>query len=218
MADGKDKCPDTSTGCVVGLGRTARRTRTRDGICDGLDRCAHTSKGMPGRLARLPDRTPIGDGVCDGIDQCPGTPSGVRSTRRAARHPPPPPRRVFIPEAKKELVLERVYFETDSATLKPESAVTLDKVAASLKDFPDVKIQVAGHTDNTGIARAQPEALGGAGDVGDELSDLARCPAVDAEREGVRRVGAGRRQQDEGRQSAEPARRAATAETEPRRT
>ena len=57
---------------------------------------------------------------------------------------------VYIPEAKKELVLERVYFETDSATLKPESAVTLDKVAASLKEFPDVKIQVAGHTDSSG--------------------------------------------------------------------
>jgi outer membrane protein OmpA-like peptidoglycan-associated protein len=47
-------------------------------------------------------------------------------------------------------VLERVFFDTDRATLKPESADTLDKVAASLKDFPDVKIQVAGHTDNTG--------------------------------------------------------------------
>jgi OOP family OmpA-OmpF porin len=66
--------------------------------------------------------------------------------------PPPPPPPAVIPEPKKELVLERVFFETDKATLKPESTETLDKVAASLKDFPDIKIQVAGHTDNTGSA------------------------------------------------------------------
>jgi OOP family OmpA-OmpF porin len=49
-------------------------------------------------------------------------------------------------------VLDRVFFETNSATLKTESSETLDKVAASLGDFPDVKIQVAGHTDSTGSA------------------------------------------------------------------
>jgi outer membrane protein OmpA-like peptidoglycan-associated protein len=50
-------------------------------------------------------------------------------------------------------VLERVFFETNSAKLKPESAETLDKVAASFIANPDVKIQVAGHTDNTGSAK-----------------------------------------------------------------
>jgi OOP family OmpA-OmpF porin len=92
-----------------------------------------------------------GDGVCDGIDQCPGTASGIRvDVKGCPPPPPPPPAPTYIPEPKKELVLERVFFDTNRATLKPESAVTLDKVAASLKDFPDIKIQVTGHTDNTG--------------------------------------------------------------------
>ena len=49
-------------------------------------------------------------------------------------------------------MLERVFFETNSAKLKPESSETLDKVAESLKNFPDVHIQVSGHTDSTGSA------------------------------------------------------------------
>ena len=149
VADGKDKCPDTVPGCVPDSDGCPA-DEDADGICDGLDRCAHTLKGCRVSSTGCPidvDR----DGVCDGLDQCPGTPSGVQVDAKGCPPPAPaPPAPTFIPEAKKELVLERVYFETDSAKLKPESAVTLDKVAASLKDFPDVKIQVAGHTDSSG--------------------------------------------------------------------
>ena len=147
VADGKDKCPGTPAGCVADSDGCPA-DEDGDGVCDGLDRCAHTLKGCKVDATGCPvdaDR----DGVCDGVDQCPATPSGVQVDAKGCP-PPPPPVPVYIPEAKKELVLERVYFETDSATLKPESAVTLDKVAASLKEFPDVKIQVAGHTDSSG--------------------------------------------------------------------
>lgn len=43
-----------------------------------------------------------------------------------------------------------VTFDVGSATLKPEFRATLDKVAQSLKDYPDSLVDVYGHTDSTG--------------------------------------------------------------------
>ncbi len=148
VPDGKDKCPNTPKGCTVNADGCPKDSDA-DGICDGVDACPNTPGGCTVDARGCPSDAD-GDGVCDGLDKCPGTPRGAKVDANGCPPPPPPP--VFIPQSKKELVLEKVYFETDSAKLKPESAETLDKVAASLKDFPDVKIQVAGHTDSTGSA------------------------------------------------------------------
>ncbi|WP_118974824.1 OmpA family protein [Taibaiella koreensis] len=43
-----------------------------------------------------------------------------------------------------------IYFDTDKATLKPESAPTLEAIAAFLKANPSANIFVVGHTDNSG--------------------------------------------------------------------
>jgi len=43
-----------------------------------------------------------------------------------------------------------VTFDVGSYTLKPEFRATLDKVAESLKQYPDSLIDVYGHTDSTG--------------------------------------------------------------------
>jgi len=43
-----------------------------------------------------------------------------------------------------------VSFETDSATLKRESTLMLDELAAIADQCPDTRIQVAGHTDARG--------------------------------------------------------------------
>jgi outer membrane protein OmpA-like peptidoglycan-associated protein len=48
------------------------------------------------------------------------------------------------------LVLEGVYFETGKSTIKAESGSVLDRVAESLVANPDVKVEIGGHTDNTG--------------------------------------------------------------------
>ena len=46
--------------------------------------------------------------------------------------------------------LNYVTFETGSANLTPLSRYELDNIVASLNKFPQVTIEVAGHTDNTG--------------------------------------------------------------------
>ncbi len=43
-----------------------------------------------------------------------------------------------------------IYFDTDKADIKPESAATLDEVASLLRIDRALKLEVSGHTDNTG--------------------------------------------------------------------
>jgi outer membrane protein OmpA-like peptidoglycan-associated protein len=150
VVDGKDKCPNTPKGCTVNADGCPADA-DGDGVCDGVDQCPNTPKGCKVDAKGCPIDSD-GDGVCDGIDQCPGTPSGVTVDAKGCPPPAPPPP-AYIPAPKQEIVLEKVFFETNSAKLKPESSETLDKVAASLIANPGIKIQVAGHTDNTGSAK-----------------------------------------------------------------
>lgn len=50
----------------------------------------------------------------------------------------------------KPIVLRNVFFETGSASLRPESAAELDRLATLLTQFPTLRIQINGHTDNVG--------------------------------------------------------------------
>lgn len=48
------------------------------------------------------------------------------------------------------VVLNNVFFETDKFDLKNESKPELDKLTNLLKGMPNMKIELSGHTDNTG--------------------------------------------------------------------
>jgi outer membrane protein OmpA-like peptidoglycan-associated protein len=48
------------------------------------------------------------------------------------------------------VVLNNVFFDTDSYSLKPESKVELDKLVNFLNDNTTLKIELGGHTDNQG--------------------------------------------------------------------
>jgi len=52
----------------------------------------------------------------------------------------------------KPLILTGVEFDDDQATLRPASRNTLDQVAASLKNWPDVMVEIQGHTSEPGTA------------------------------------------------------------------
>ena len=45
-----------------------------------------------------------------------------------------------------------ILFDTGKSAIKPESTPTLKDIAATLKQHPDLKIEVQGHTDNVGTA------------------------------------------------------------------
>jgi len=96
-----------------------------------------------GLRARSAEPDDDGDGVPNRLDRCPGTPRGTRVDAYGC----PEKRKALFEEGKKSLVLEGVNFITDSADLTPESRDILDRVAESLADWPEVKVEVGGHTD-----------------------------------------------------------------------
>lgn len=55
---------------------------------------------------------------------------------------------------------DRLLFETNQSTLKPESQEQLKNVSEILKAFPQVEIKLGGYTDNTGDAKANLKLSG----------------------------------------------------------
>ena len=86
-----------------------------------------------------PPKDSDGDGVPDNLDECPGTPPGVKVNA------------VGCPEVgEKILSLEGVNFDTNKATIKPESEPILNNAVKVLNENPSVHVRVEGHTDSRG--------------------------------------------------------------------
>jgi OOP family OmpA-OmpF porin len=77
------------------------------------------------------------DGVLDNIDKCPGTPAGVAVDAEGC------PR-------KGSITLEGVTFELNSADLTVGSRSVLAAVGADLAKYPQLRIELQGHTDSSG--------------------------------------------------------------------
>lgn len=89
-----------------------------------------------------PPATPVlrdsdGDGVFDDRDRCPDTPRGVAVDNNGC------PRQGSA-------TLQGVNFEYNSAQLTADSRPVLDEVAADLKKYPQLQVELQGHTDSTG--------------------------------------------------------------------
>jgi outer membrane protein OmpA-like peptidoglycan-associated protein len=57
---------------------------------------------------------------------------------------------VAAASTKKTIVLRGINFDFDSSTIKPEFEGVLDAAVEALNENPDVRVQVAGHTDSVG--------------------------------------------------------------------
>ncbi|MCO5259983.1 MAG: OmpA family protein [Crocinitomicaceae bacterium] len=55
------------------------------------------------------------------------------------------------------IALRNIFFDTGKSTLRPESNAELDRLVQLLKDVPNLKIELSGHTDNTGSATLNNE-------------------------------------------------------------
>lgn len=78
-----------------------------------------------------------GDGVVDEKDKCPDTPADTRVDGDGCPLP-------------KVMTLHGVTFEFDSARLRLDAQTILDSAADMLKKYPDMQVEVAGHTDSQG--------------------------------------------------------------------
>lgn len=130
-----DKCPNTPAGARVDA-TGCELDSDGDGVGDSRDQCPNTPPG-----AKVNERgcelDTDGDGVVDSQDKCPDTPKGDRVDAIGCSF-------------KDEIKLPGVVFETNSADLKPESIPVLEGAVATLKRYPDLQIEVAGHTDSRG--------------------------------------------------------------------
>jgi len=63
---------------------------------------------------------------------------------RPAPTPPPPP------QPARTIVLDNVLFDFDKTAIKPDGAKILDRLIAFLKENPDKRVALEGHTDSVG--------------------------------------------------------------------
>lgn len=78
-----------------------------------------------------------GDGVVDEKDKCPDTPAGTRVDGDGC-------------PLEKTIELKGVTFEFNKTRLRPDAETILDLATAILAKYPDMQVEVAGHTDNIG--------------------------------------------------------------------
>ena len=80
------------------------------------------------------------DRVLENVDRCPNTPEGEEVDANGC----------IIMRA--QITLDGIQFAFDSAEILPASAQTLQRGLQILRDNPDVRVEIAGHTDNVGNA------------------------------------------------------------------
>lgn len=163
IPDSKDKCPREAglakyDGCPVpdtdkdGIDDEADKCPTRpgtakyngcpvpdadnDGINDEEDACPKQMgmaryKGCP-----IPDTDK--DGVNDELDKCPDM-AGPASNNGCPEI-----------QAKMNELAKSIFFKPNSAQIKPEANKPMQEVIAILKQYPAAKLNIEGHTDNSG--------------------------------------------------------------------
>ncbi|MCX7726535.1 MAG: OmpA family protein [Chitinispirillaceae bacterium] len=171
FADAEDKCPDsagTNQGCPVydkdndGIVDASDKCKDiaedkdgfedddgcpesdndKDGVVDEKDNCPNVAEDADGFEDGdgCPDLDNDGDGIKDENDKCPGVRglpenNGCPKTKEISRG---------------KLILSGVSFEPGKAILTVNSYTILDQVYESLVEWPEVKLEIQGHTDNVG--------------------------------------------------------------------
>jgi OOP family OmpA-OmpF porin len=151
-----DACPDRAgvapDGCPA-------RDGDADGFLDPQDRCPQ-EKGVAPDGCPIPDRD--GDGILDAQDECPEVPETKNGFEDDDGCPDELPKAV----ERFNGVIEGIVFELDSDVIRPESKPVLDEAAGVLRRYTEVRVEISGHTDDTGtrehnldLSRRRAEAV-----------------------------------------------------------
>lgn len=166
VSDNQDECPSvvgpiSNKGCPL----MERKDTDGDGVMDDVDLCP----GVAGlaKFSGCPDSD--GDGIEDSVDKCPnaaglsafmGCPDtdkdGIEDSRDKCPNTVGPISNNGCPvieAADREVLsfaMKAVQFELGKATLKTESYSILNQIVNIMKKYPDYKLNIEGHTDNTG--------------------------------------------------------------------
>ena len=118
-----------------------------DGVPDSQDRCPGTPAGVAVDAYGCPLDSD-GDGVPDYLDKCPGTPAGTAVD--ASGCPLPQATQSAAVTETGTWLYEDIKFDTGSATIKAASFPVLAEIATVLKQNPNLKVEIQGHTDSRG--------------------------------------------------------------------
>jgi outer membrane protein OmpA-like peptidoglycan-associated protein len=152
IPDGVDDCPDEpedfdgfqdEDGCPD-------RDNDGDGILDEKDLCPNDPEDFDGFEDEdgCPDVDNDGDRILDVDDACPNDPETYNGNEDEDGCPD---KGLVILEDTQITILEKVYFETDSAIIKSRSFALLDAVAATLNASPQITlVEIQGHADERG--------------------------------------------------------------------
>ena len=143
IADFDDACPD-EPGVPDRDGCPPPPDTDGDGIIDENDRCPEEAGVPEYEGCPIPDTD--GDGFLDPDDKCISEPETKNGFEDGDGCPDelPPEMEEFSG------VIEGILFEYNSAKVRKSSAPKLDKAIEVLEKFPDVRLEVVGHTDDKG--------------------------------------------------------------------
>jgi OmpA-OmpF porin, OOP family len=152
ILDNVDKCPDDpedkdgfedEDGCPD-------LDNDKDGIPDKTDKCPNEPEDKDGFQDDdgCPDPDNDNDGVPDVRDKCPNEPE----TKNNYQDDDGCPDEIPVEVKKFTGVIEGINYKTGSAEILPGSYAILDRAVKVLQDFPDVNLEISGHTDSRGKA------------------------------------------------------------------
>jgi OOP family OmpA-OmpF porin len=108
------------------------------------DQCPYEAGPAP---TGCPTKDKDGDGFPDSSDKCP-TEAETRNGFQDSDGCPDE-----VPEAVKRFsgVIQGITFQQGKAVIRPESYKTLDAAVEVLKTYPDIRLEVSGHTSSEGV-------------------------------------------------------------------
>ena len=146
VADYMDQCP--STPAYVQVDRAGCPVDTdQDGVADYMDKCPNTRQDAKVDTQGCPLDSD-GDGVVDYLDNCPDTPKDTEVDYSGC--PMPKATKSAKVTSAGTWLYEDIQYKTGSAKIDPASYAVLDEIADLLTKNRDFKVEIQGHTDNTG--------------------------------------------------------------------
>ncbi len=119
-----------------------------DGLTDKDDTCPQVKGPKENKGCPWPDTD--GDDILDKDDACP-TVAGVKEEKGC----PAKPKEVITQEAKEQLdsFAKAIYFNSAKDSFKAGVTEKLDQIAEIMKQYPNAKFTIDGHTDSDGDAK-----------------------------------------------------------------
>ncbi|KPA14666.1 cell envelope biogenesis protein OmpA [Candidatus Magnetomorum sp. HK-1] len=132
ISDDRDQCPGTPQGLPVESNGCPPKDLDKDGVLDIMDKCPETPVGATVNADGCSNPDQDQDGVLDSNDDCLNTPLGASVNTRGC------------------WVISDIRFSPGKWDLTYEHKESLQEVIDIMRQNIDLRIEIQGHTDNTG--------------------------------------------------------------------